>query len=127
MNQTGNNGSPINATFADFWNLYPKKVSRKDAMKAWDKLPFSDRTLALEKLPAHVAYWSATTERQFIPYPATWLNGERWHDELEMPAPKPDTGWKTTEQGILREGARRGLTARPGESLWEFRARIEAA
>lgn len=25
------------------------------------------------------------TEPQFIPYPATWLNGERWLDEDDQP------------------------------------------
>lgn len=114
-------------TFVDFWAIYPRKMDRKCAERAWSKLTEAQKKLALEVLPSHVAYWAATTEKQFIPYPATWLNGERFHDELEMPVPKPDTGWKLTEQGILREGARKGLVARPGESLWDFRARIEAA
>lgn len=114
-------------TFAEFYSAYPRKIARRDAEKAWARLSPSDRELAFQALPAHIAYWAATTEKQFIPYPATWLNGERFHDELEMPEPKPDTGWKLTEQGILREGARKGLVARPGESLWDFRARIEAA
>ena len=33
----------------------------------------------------------ADTDKQFIPHPATWLNGERWLDEPEAPT-------KTKEQ-----------------------------
>jgi hypothetical protein len=32
------------------------------------------------------------TERQFIPHPATWLNGERWEDELETEMPQKKLG-----------------------------------
>jgi hypothetical protein len=114
--------------FSQFWSIYPRKVARKDAIKAWEKLPDSDKSLALSTIPAHVQFWSVSgTEPQFIPYPASWLNGERFHDEIEIPKPKPETGWQKTEQGILSEGARKGLNAKPGESLWDFRSRVRAA
>lgn len=35
--------------------------------------------------------------------------------------------WWLSEAGILAEGAKRGLQARPGESMNDFKGRIEAA
>lgn len=115
-------------SFDLFWSTYPRKMARRDAIRAWAKLSPSDQELALSALPLYIQYWAATaTEKQFIPYPATWLNGHRFHDELEMPKPKSDPSWRQSEAGILAEGKRRGLYPRPGENLWDFRGRVEAA
>lgn len=128
MSQTEKSSLVTCATFEDFWSIYPRKMSRKDAMKAWNSLSCSDRSLAMQALPNHLEYWKAAgTEKQFLPYPATWLRGERFHDELEMPQPKAETGWMKSEQGILSEGKRRGVHPKPGESLWEYRDRVLAA
>lgn len=117
--------------FESFWSEYPRKVAKAHARVMWNRLTESEKEAAIAALPIHKRVWDAEgREVACIPHAATWLNpvlGRRWEDELEMPVPKPDTGWKLTEQGILREGARKGLVARPGESLWDFRARIEAA
>ena len=69
--------------FDAFWNAYPRKTGKTQASKAWSKLKQVDRTKAVDILPTHVAYWHrAGTATQFIPHPATWLNGRRWEDEL---------------------------------------------
>ena len=39
---------------------------------------------------------------QYIPYPATWLNGKRWQDELEPAAPEP--GAPEIPEGDERRG-----------------------
>lgn len=75
----------INATFADFWLLYPRRVARKDAQKAWDRMSASDRIEALTALVAWRRVW-ATKDLEYLPYPSTWLNGERWTDELPVSA-----------------------------------------
>jgi len=115
-------------SFDEFWTEYPRKVARKDAERAWGRLTTADKLNALDAIPKHIEYWAACdTERQFIPYPASWLNGYRFHDELEMPKPKADPGWMKSEAGIIAEGKRRGLEPKRGEDLWNFRARVEAA
>ncbi|QXZ16080.1 helix-turn-helix domain-containing protein [Pseudomonas sp. AO-1] len=79
--------------FDQFWKLYPKKKSRKDAAKAWAKLKPNDelRQTLITALGSHCASegWAKDGGR-YIPNAATWLNGERWHDELA-----PAT-WKTS-------------------------------
>ena len=38
---------------------------------------------ACKALPNHLAYWKTKeTELEFIPHPSTWLNQERWEDEI---------------------------------------------
>lgn len=74
--------------FEQFWKLYPKKKSRKDALKAWGKLNPDDDLQAV--MIASLAKQCISRDwnkegGQFIPNAATWLNGERWHDVLTPP------------------------------------------
>lgn len=82
---------PTNLAFARFWQAYPRKVGKADARKAFDKachkLAPEEITGALERAKA------AWTDPQFIPHPATWLNGERWEDEPEALRPAPLSGF----------------------------------
>lgn len=71
--------------FTDFWAIYPRKVAKADALRAWGKLTKTDRAAIAMVIDNHLEAWRLT-EPQFIPYPATWLRGQRWHDELE-PSP----------------------------------------
>jgi len=73
-------------TFIQFWEIYPRRVCKKTAQKAWDKLDPDQKRSALTAIPSHVRQWkSKRTETQFIPHPATWINQERWDDEFEVP------------------------------------------
>jgi hypothetical protein len=114
--------------FEEFWKMYPKKVSRRDAEKAWNKLDMIDRAEVVNALPNHIKYWIATngTDKTFIPYPATWLNQARWEDELEMPQSKPktDVAWWSTEATVIAKGQEVGLSPRPGEDIHTFKGRV---
>ena len=70
--------------FATFWTQYPRKVAKPQALKAWKKIKpagqlLADLMAALEKQNTN-ADWQKDGG-QFIPHPATWLNGRRWEDE----------------------------------------------
>lgn len=76
-----------NVLFEDFWTAYPRKVGRAAAEKAWPK---ACKQLDAERLVKAAGYWAglwqhAKTDKQFIPHPATWLNGKRWDDEPPVP------------------------------------------
>lgn len=74
---------PVPADFAAFWALYPRRVARMAALKAWRRLAPRDQAAALGAMPAHVEYWrQAERDHERIPHAATWLNGRRWEDEL---------------------------------------------
>ena len=72
----------IDDDFASWWECYPRKVGKGQAIRAY-------RTA--RKKTDHATLVAAITQQtpklvakgpDFCPYPATWLNGERWNDEL---------------------------------------------
>jgi DNA-binding transcriptional ArsR family regulator len=69
--------------FDQLWSLYPRKVGKGQARKAFKaaskKKDFYD---LLPKLMDYVQTLEGK-DKQFIPHLATWLNGERWEDEVE--------------------------------------------
>lgn len=70
--------------FDTFWSAYPNKVGKANAKKSWDKkkpdLATVLNALGKQKLTKQ---WSKNNG-QFIPHPATWINGERWNDEVTL-------------------------------------------
>lgn len=70
--------------FDEFWNVYPKRVGRAAAEKAFAKVNPDQDLLA--QIVAAVAAQSGSDQwrrdgGQFIPNPATWLNQARWLDQ----------------------------------------------
>ena len=72
--------------FDAFYSAYPRKVNKPQAQKAWAKIKPSEHQAITEGLTRWKASrdW-AKDDGQFIPHPATWLNGRRWEDDV-MPA-----------------------------------------
>lgn len=71
--------------FEVFWKLYPNKKSKKDARKAWEKLkPSAElRHTLMTALGNHrISRDWTKDDGQYVPMASTWLNGERWTDEL---------------------------------------------
>lgn len=72
--------------FAAFWAAYPKKAGKAAALKAWNKLA-PDVVLQEQMGKALEVQKQSQQWRkdggQFIPMPATWLNGRRWEDEVQ--------------------------------------------
>lgn len=73
--------------FDKFWQAYPKKVSKKQAQKSWKKinpsLELFEKILKALEMVKQTEQWEKDNGK-FIPYPATWLNQERWTDEIKM-------------------------------------------
>jgi hypothetical protein len=73
--------------FDTFWNLYPKKVAKADALKAWNKATkkkTADELIALTKAYSE----SKLPDMTYIPYPASWLNKELY-ESVEVQENKP--------------------------------------
>lgn len=68
-------------SFDDFWLLYPRHVAKLAARKAWVKVRPADHVPILEALVSWRQVWR-DKDQEYLPHPATWLNGERWEDEL---------------------------------------------
>ncbi len=90
--------------FSQFWDLYPHKVAKDAAWKAWLKLIEQGRMPAFQVIAdAIAAYIAAKPSDRSWANPATWLNGGRWMDAPHAPAeagkpaaePPPDLkGWR---------------------------------
>lgn len=77
--------------FTAFWDAYPHKQDKGAARKAWDgatkRAGVPDIMAGLER--ANAAWRSKRTELRYIPYPARWLNNDRWADEASRPTSAP--------------------------------------
>jgi hypothetical protein len=73
--------------FDNFWNLYPKKVAKSEALRAWNKA--TKKKTADELLKLTKAYAEGKLpEDKYIPYPASWLNKELY-ESVELAEAKP--------------------------------------
>ena len=81
------NPNPIEGMFERFWTAYPRHVNKQVARRAFEKLKPDDelleKMLAAIKKQKQSSQWQEN-EGQFIPHPATWINGNRWEDELKQ-------------------------------------------
>jgi hypothetical protein len=87
--------------FDEWYSLYPKKKQPQAARRAFAKT-VSSGAIALDalmaKTEAFAATWAdkSTEQRQFIPYPASWLNAGSYDDE-------PDGGAGAEPAKVVRD------------------------
>ena len=98
-------GGVLSEYFDKFWSAYPKKTAKQGAFKAFVKLKPDEELLnkmlsSLEQQKKSVQW--TKDNGQYIPYPATWLNGKRWEDEIEK-----------TQQEVNKNGKTIGYDAMP--------------
>ena len=78
----------LTSRFEEWWKIYPKKVKKADAKKKWKlkKLDTKADTLIADVANriANDSQWAGG----FIPHPTTYLNGERWNDEISVDTTK---------------------------------------
>ena len=75
--------------FDTWWKNYPRKKGKGQAVKAYKA---ARKTTSAETLLEAVKRQSPTLMSkgsEYCPYPATWLNGQRWEDEPERPQQAP--------------------------------------
>jgi len=74
-----------NVDFDLFWEAYPKKLNKADAVKAWKSVKADLQTI-LDALQwqKDLPDWKKESG-QFVPYPASYLRGRRWEDEKPQP------------------------------------------
>jgi hypothetical protein len=73
--------------FDEFWNHYPKKLSKAQALKAWKAaIKRKPDTEIIEAVKAYSL--GKLPDVQFIPLASTWLNNDRW-DDVDLSKSKP--------------------------------------
>lgn len=80
-------GSDDDPEFVRWWDRYPRKVAKGRARTAWRKaIKKASPDDLVEALENYGDHWrAAETKLEYIPHPATWLNGECWNDEFGSP------------------------------------------
>lgn len=92
----------IELHFDRFYQMYPRKVGKLAAKKAF--------FLALKKssaqkiIDAALEYNRACAgkDKKFIPHPSTWLNQERWDDEVEYDQGQIDSVFRSMVTDLAR-------------------------
>jgi len=90
----------IASEFESFWKLYPRKVGRGAAEKAFTKALSKSSADEIMSGLMNYAQSRALPEMQFIPHAATWLNQERWTDIVEHSAAASSTS--SVAEDIIR-------------------------
>lgn len=84
-----------NDAFKRFWSIYPRHTNKKKAFDAFVK-KCTDETV-LQKMLSAIVEQKETEQWQnikYIPHATTWLNGERWEDEINISSSKnKDDNW----------------------------------
>jgi hypothetical protein len=91
-----------NVRFKDFWDVYPKKTKRKEAEAVWKRKRldrFAPRIIEDVKLRTEK---HRTWLEGFVPHATTYLNGERWEDEIED-LPSKDGGNHATDKQLRKQ------------------------
>ena len=68
------------ASFDQFWSAYPRKIGKGHARQAFAKAIAKTDTERI--IDAARRFADTGPDLKFTPHPATWLNGERWTDEI---------------------------------------------
>ena len=111
--------------FDRFWQAYPRRLGKAEALKAWGKLKPDTRLLEamLSTLTWQLESPEWTREGgRFIPHPTTWLNQHRWEDEppeVSLLSQEPDDVQNTlralrTALAMIRQRDDQRLKAIPG-------------
>lgn len=117
------------SNFNNLWAIYPRKVSKRMAQKAFERLTLQEQTQAIEAMPDHIKYWKTSeTALAFIPHLSTWLNQYRFEDEIVIEEPKqnkrPELPWYSSEELTIKKAQEIGVQAYAGEGWQQWRARI---
>ena len=96
--------------FKKFWDSYPRKVAKLDAIKAFNKLNPDEKltdTIIQKIISFKETDWK-DQDLKYIPHPSAWINGRRWEDELGISKQSADVK-KKTKPTIDEELKKKGL------------------
>lgn len=87
--------------FLKFWQSFPRKDCKREALKAWQKLTPELRLIASEDVPKRILANWADRETSKIPHAATYLNQRQWEDDLLKNRPAAAALFSPKKQQLL--------------------------
>lgn len=99
-----NNSCATPDGFDAFWSAYPKRKSKGDAVRSWNRI--KPNAELRERINASLQAMKASEDwmkdgGKFIPYPASWLNAMGWEDEVCVAANTQDSPSSVHFRGAL--------------------------
>lgn len=99
-----NDVEPVSSYSDDFeswWKAYPRRQGKGKAYDAWQQA--LRKGTANQMIDSAIKYATSPDlpEVKFVPLPATWLNQERWNDDVMTAKPVQNTDWMKSEPIVL--------------------------
>lgn len=111
-----NSQEPSTPTLFDaFWEQYPRKIGKAEARKSWSKVSAENQDIAIAVIGLHVQMWAAEGRGlDTIPHATTWLNQERWEDEVAFVAPRNTNSKAARSKAAIQ----RAVATHEPKALW---------
>lgn len=122
-NKTRENNYPqalLEEAFDNFWQAYPRKVEKLAARKAFDKA-YPKYGAEIQAGVERMAADPNLPPKQFVPYPASWLNAGGWDSE-----PYPERQLTPEERAAKEQAEKEARWAREAEQRERDRVAREA-
>lgn len=87
--------------FEEMWLLYPKRIGKGAASNSWMKACKKINVGELQSCLRSYINSIKTADKKFIPHLSTWLNQERWNDDVEDHS-NIDTSFRNIVNDIAR-------------------------
>ena len=78
--------------FDDFWEIYPTKKEKKKTLEIWKRRKLDQYADKLIKDVADRMMNDKNWIDGYIPNPTTYINGDRWEDEIKIKSEQTDYG-----------------------------------
>ena len=90
--------------FSDFWEIWPSKKNKQNAVKAWRKLSIESKRAAYAAVRAGwFDQWQAASPDANPIHAATYLNNRRWEDQQSIPHMRQIEGGRTNVKRSIAE------------------------
>jgi len=95
----------VDSEFAEWWQVYPRKQAKVDALKAFKAARKTTSLDDLLKGAREYALLNAGGDKSKVKMPAGWLRSERWDDEDKIAAEGLVPPWQQQDRPILHHMA----------------------
>lgn len=82
IKRLSNDNQKVDELFIKFWEEYDYKKSKKDAIKAWDKLTDAEKEIAIKAIPLYKQ--DCKHYQRSMQHPATYLNKRTFEDDFNI-------------------------------------------
>lgn len=102
--------------FNEFWKVCPRKCGKKKAKTAFNNLSAENKAKAMADYSSRYE----GVEKIYIPFPATYINQERWEDE----PPEKQIKMPRTNEEWDKLGRELNILPRRGETYPNYKDRL---